>query len=121
MSHEYNQVLKDFDAKRTRAQTLKHFQNQITSAAQPPSEKQVYFLAKLLGFPGYDAMNAFVRFANCYTYDRLTRVHWIEAISLAKDGRNRHGSLSYLLALSGAVPFGENVADDPGDITPSLL
>jgi hypothetical protein len=74
------------------------------SLAQYPSPKQVGYLGFLLDNPGRAAMTAFVRFANGYYAGEITRVHFVEAIELAKNGRNSYGTANGLVRLASGEP-----------------
>ena len=78
------------DASRKRAQ----------SKALPPSTKQKAYLAALMGYPGIGVMTDFVRFANGYWNEEITRVHYKHAIDLMVKGYNVYGTAEYLVELS---------------------
>lgn len=81
------------------------------SAMRLPTGKQVAYLNHLLGGCSYPSMIRFVEFANDIVdgyYPRwaekgttlLNRVCWIEAITLAKTGRNNFGTAEELVIAS---------------------
>ena len=85
-----------------RKQTLEYVEKS-SSRALPPSDKQKSYLSFLLGdHLGWYGLLVWVRFANGYRAEcePLTRIHWIEAINLAKTGRNSHGSVESLVDMS---------------------
>lgn len=71
------------------------------SRAKEYTIKQVRYLSFLLGYePSFKGLVSYVRFANGYYQGTLTRVHWLQAIALAKDGHNWYGNHMSLIRLS---------------------
>ena len=97
----YEQVQKNLKQKIARYRAQIWWEEHGKSSAQPPTEKQVNYLSYLLGdHMGYYGLIQFVRFANAYHTGRLTRYHWIQAISLCKQGYNHWGNMASLMALA---------------------
>ncbi len=71
------------------------------SRAKEFTTKQVRYLSYLLGYePSNSGLESYVRYANGYYQGTLTRVHWLQAIALAKDGHNWYGNHVSLIKLS---------------------
>jgi len=94
-----NPILRHYGAKVRRARAKAHHEG-----PKSPSGKQIAYLRFLLGnYPSTKSLEAFVRFANGYHHGPLTRVHWIQAISLVKDGHNWYGNAQHLVSVSYIV------------------
>lgn len=76
----------------------------VGAGPKPPTDVQRQKLFMLLGgleyAPSPSEIEAYVRFANGYTHQRLTRQHFIEAITLRLEGFNSYGFEHELFALS---------------------
>lgn len=96
-------ALKSMKVKTRRAKALRvsHFKK----GPQGESDAQRGKLWALLGRPTPGEMEAYVRFANGYTHERLTRVHWVHAITLAIEKVNAFGFYWELLELSQDPDF----------------
>lgn len=100
MEPERLQSLKN-KARRAKVRRAKVFE----TGPKSETEAQRGKLWALLGQPRPSEMEAFIRFANGYTYERLTRVHWINAISLMTDKVNAYGTFLDLLEMAENPEF----------------
>jgi len=92
-----NQVENNFASKKRIKQQKEYIES---TKAQYPSLKQLNYLAYLLDYPNEGELYDFVRFANGYHLDMITRVHFVRAIALAKKDKGPWGSAEDLVKMS---------------------
>lgn len=109
---EASQVLRNFKNKKANKKAKEYIEG---TKAQYPSERQVNYLAQLLGYPGRTHMESFVRFSNGYFNGLITRVHYVEAINMALKGYNRYYSASTGVRMSW--DFQDGLDDNKDDLT----
>ncbi len=103
MEHDPDQGL-DNSARRGKLRRASSMAYANGAGPKPPTEAQWQMLAALLGGwdyrPSRGEIEAYVRMANGYTYQPLKRSHFIEAITLRKEGFNSYGFEIELCQLS---------------------